>query len=85
LEVEVDVYLAAFEDQRDERGRRLVVRNGHARARTITTAAGAVEIRAPRVDDRRVDADSGKREGFKSSIVPPWCRRSPTEPLGVLS
>ena len=41
------------------------------------TAAGAVEIRAPRVDDRRVDPDTGERMRFRSSIVPPWCRKSP--------
>jgi putative transposase len=39
LELEADEYNAALEDQLDELGRRLVVRNGHARPRTITTAA----------------------------------------------
>jgi len=77
LELEVDEYLAGFEDERDERGRRVVVRNGHARPRTITTAAGAVEVRAPRVHDRGVEANSGERRRFRSSIVPPWCRKSP--------
>ena len=42
LEAEVDAYIVALQDELDERGRRLVVRNGHARQRTITTAAGAV-------------------------------------------
>jgi transposase-like protein len=77
LELEVDEYLAGVMDERDERGRRLVVRNGHARARTITTVAGAVEVVAPRVNDKRVDADTGEHMRFKSSIVPPWCRKSP--------
>ena len=77
LELEVDEYLAVFQDEVDERGRRLVVRNGHARRRTITTAAGAVEVSAPRVNDKRVDADTGERMRFKSSLVPPWCRKSP--------
>jgi hypothetical protein len=40
LEAEVDAYVTALVDQRDERGRRLVVRNGHAEPRTVTTAAG---------------------------------------------
>ena len=69
--------MARLVDELDEGGRRLVVRNGHARPRTITTAAGAVQIRAPRVDDRRVDVDTGERKRFRSSLVPPWCRRSP--------
>jgi putative transposase len=54
LEAEVDAYLAAHAAERDESGRRLVVRNGHARQRAVTTAAGAVALRAPRVDDRRL-------------------------------
>src|SRR5215207_3687241 len=77
LELEVDEYLAVFQDEVDDRGRRLVVRNGHARRRTITTVAGAVEVTAPRVNDKRVDADTGERMRFKSSLVPPWCRKSP--------
>ena len=86
LELEVGECITALADQLDELGRRLVVRNGHARQRMITTAAGAVEIRAPRVNDRRVDADTGERVKFRSSIVPPWCRRSPkaTEVLPLL-
>jgi hypothetical protein len=55
LEAEVDAYLATHAAERDERGRRLVVRNGHARQREILTAAGAVPVQAPRVNDRRVD------------------------------
>ena len=77
LELEAGEYVAALRDVIGDEGRRLVTRNGHARQRTITTAAGALKIRAPRVNDRRVDADTGERVRFKSSIVPPWCRKSP--------
>jgi putative transposase len=77
LELEVDEYLTALRGEVDATGRRLVVRNGHARPRTITTAAGAVPIRAQRVNDKRVDADSGERQRFRSSIIAPWCRKSP--------
>jgi putative transposase len=77
LEAEVDAYLAAHAAERDEGGRRLVVRNGHARQREVLTAAGAVPVRAPRVDDRRVDPLTGQRSRFRSQILPPWCRRSP--------
>jgi len=77
LEAEVDAYLAAFAAERDERGRRLVVRNGHARQREVATVAGAIPVRAPRVDDRRVDPATGERARFRSVILPPWCRRSP--------
>src|ERR687891_853087 len=77
LEAEVDDYLTASAAERDERGRRLVVRNGHARERQVLTAAGAVTVQAPRVDDRRVDPVTGERARFRSVILPPWCRKSP--------
>src|SRR5215207_3502007 len=77
LEAELDDYLAAHAAERDESGRRLVVRNGHARQREVTTAAGAVAVRAPRVDDRRTDLVTGDRIRFRSVILPPWCRKSP--------
>ena len=77
LEAEVEAYIAGHAGERDEAGRRLVVRNGHARARQVTTVAGAVEVSAPRVDDRRVDKATGGRRRFRSALLPPWCRRSP--------
>ena len=51
LQAEVDAYIAQFADQRDERGRRLVVRNGSHQGREVLTSAGAIEVRAPRVND----------------------------------
>lgn len=77
LEAEVDAYVEARAEALDEHGRRLVVRNGHARPRTITTAAGALRVSTPRVRDRRVDPLSGERQRFRSALVPPWCRKSP--------
>jgi putative transposase len=77
LEAEVDDYLAAHAAECDEGGRRLVVRNGRARRREVLTAAGAIPVRAPRVDDRRVDPATGQRARFRSVVLPPWCRRSP--------
>ena len=63
LEAEVDAYLAEFAGERDGTGRRLVVRNGHAQPRQVSTAAGAVEVVAPRVNDRRVALGPGGRPG----------------------
>jgi transposase-like protein len=77
LELEVDAYIAAFAGERDDQGHRLVVRNGHAEARTIATGAGPIEVTAPRVNDRRVDEGTGERLRFSSSIIAPWCRKSP--------
>jgi transposase-like protein len=77
LEAEVDAYIEGLVDELDENGHRLVVRNGHAEARTVTTGAGAIGVQAPRVNDRRVDPDTGERCRFASSILPPWARKSP--------
>src|SRR5437764_9681003 len=68
LEAEVAAYIAGHADQLDDRGRRLVVRNGHAEARQVLTSSGAVEVTAPRVNDRRVDAATGERKRFASGI-----------------
>ena len=78
LEAEVAAYIDAHADQVDERGRRLVVRNGRAAPRQVVTAAGAVEVTGPRVNDKRVDEATGERRRFSSAILAPWCRRSPT-------
>lgn len=77
LEAEVDAYLERHREARDGRGRALVVRNGSARGRTVVAGAGAIEVQAPRVNDRRVDPATGERQGFRSSILPPYARRSP--------
>jgi putative transposase len=77
LEGEVQAYIAAHSQEVDEHGHRLVVRNGHAPARTITSGVGQVEVVRPRVDDRRLDAATGERVQFHSVLLPRWCRRSP--------
>jgi putative transposase len=77
LEAEVDAYIAAHAALTDERGHRLVRRNGHAPARQLATEAGQVEVVRPRVDERRVDPATGRRAQFRSQILPRWCRRSP--------
>ena len=41
LQSEVDAYLDRFVGERDERGRRLVVRNGSHQPREVLTSAGA--------------------------------------------
>ncbi len=77
LQAEVAAYVEAFSDEFDQNGRRLVVRNGHHAEREVTTAAGAVPVRAPRVNDKRVDEATGQRRRFASAILPAWARKSP--------
>ncbi len=86
LQAEVTAYVEQFADQLDERGHRLVVRNGYHAPREVTTAAGAIPVRAPRVNDKRIDPDSGERARFASTILPAWARKSPqvTEVLPLL-
>lgn len=76
LEAEVEEYVASFVDELDGDGKRLVVRNGRARERKLTIGSGTVPIRAPRVNDKRVDED-GERQRFSSRILPAYARRSP--------
>jgi transposase-like protein len=77
LQAEVAAYVEAFTDQLDEHGRRLVVRNGSHDEREVMTAAGAIAVRAPRVNDKRIDEASGERRRFASAILPAWARKSP--------
>ena len=49
-QAEVAAYVEPFADQRDDNGPRLVLRNGYHQPREVLTAAGAVEVTAPRVN-----------------------------------
>jgi putative transposase len=86
LRAEADEYVERFSDERDEDGHRLVVRNGRARERKVTVGSGTVPIRAPRVNDKRVEEESGERQRYSSRILPAYARRSPkvTEVLPIL-
>jgi putative transposase len=86
LEAEVDEYVASLAGELDEDGKRLVVRNGKARERKLTVGSGTLAIRAPRVNDKRVDEQTGERRRFSSRILPAYARRSPkvTEVLPIL-
>jgi putative transposase len=77
LAAEVAAYIDAYAGEVDQDGYRLVVRNGYHGEREVLTAAGAVPVRAPRVNDKRVDPDSGERQRFSSAILPAWARKSP--------
>ncbi len=85
LEVEVEQYVAAFAGEIDEDGKRLVVRNGRAKERGLTVGSGTMRLRAPRVNDKRVD-ETGERQKFSSRILPAYARRSPkvTDVLPIL-
>ena len=73
IEAEVETYLAARRHLVGESGHRSVVRNGHLPERSIQTPMGAVPVKQPRVRDRR---EAGEREEFRSSILPPYLRKT---------
>jgi transposase-like protein len=77
LQAEVAAYVEQFADVLDEDGHRLVVRNGYHQQRDVATGAGAVTVTAPRVNDKRVDQETGERQRFSSKILPAWSRKSP--------
>ena len=74
LEAEVEAFLKEHQNIRDEQGKRQVTRNGYMPERTIQTGIGDVEVKAPRVADRR--KDSAAKIRFTSSILPPYLRRT---------
>lgn len=75
IEQEVADYIQRHGGALDEQGHRLVVRNGHHPARRIQSGAGSIEVRQPRVNDKRVD-ESGNRFRFTSKILPPYLRKT---------
>ncbi|RYE38549.1 MAG: IS256 family transposase [Hyphomicrobiales bacterium] len=76
LQAEVADYIARHAGEIDENGHRLVVRNGYNQEREVLTAAGAVTVKAPRINDKRIDPDTGARRRFSSAILPAWARKS---------
>ena len=74
IEAEVEAFLAAHGDLVDGRGRRRLVRNGHAPERHIQTGIGPIEVRRPRVRDR---GDGGSPPiRFGSAVLPAYLRRT---------
>ena len=72
VEAEVEAYLEKHADIRDEKGHRVVVRNGYLPERELVTGIGPVPIKQPRVHDGRPG------EKFSSKILPPFMRRVPS-------
>jgi putative transposase len=76
LKMEAADYVERHGDERDAEGRALVVHNGRSKGRKLTLGAGTVELKVPRVNDRRHD-EQGQRQRYSSRILPPYMRRSP--------
>ena len=72
IEEEVVAYVESHKEIHDQDGHRLVTRNGHLPERTLVSGAGPLEVKQPRVNDRRPQCR------FRSSILPPFLRRLPS-------
>jgi len=73
VEAEVAAWIDARQHLRDPDGHRQVVRNGHAAPRTVVTGVGTLQVKMPRVHDRR---PLEGRERFTSAILPPYLRKA---------
>jgi len=73
IEHEVNEYIYSFSDKKDEKGRRMVVRNGFLPERSILTGIGPLSIKQPRARDK-----SEEKEVFTSAILPRYLRRIPS-------
>ena len=86
IDAEVDGWIERHAGLKDELGHQQVVKNGHHPARTLVTGIGPVEVKQPRVWDRRIvgrneagegfDVDGQAVERFRSSILPPYLRKT---------
>ena len=74
-EAEVAEFLEGHATLVDDRGRRRIVRNGHLPERLIQTGIGPVDVRQPRVRDRRAGEGAGATR-FTSAILPRYLRRT---------
>ena len=71
LELEVAEILAGFEERRLQDGRQAVCRSGYQPEREIQTGVGPVTVKVPKIRAR-----DGQPETFRSSLVPPFIRRT---------
>ncbi len=76
VQAELEELLEAYQEERDREGRQRLVRNGYLPARKIQTGIGGIPIRVPRVRDRGSGEESEEIIRFRSSLVPPYLRRS---------
>ena len=72
LQNEVAEYIDRFKEKKDEKGYRLVTRNGSLPEREIQTGIGRLSVKQPRVYDRR------EGHSFTSHILPSYMRRTPS-------
>jgi putative transposase len=73
IQAEVADWIESHAHIKDLAGHRQVVRNGYLPERTIQTGVGDIQVKQPRVHDRRA---GGEHIKFTSSILPPYLKRT---------
>ena len=71
VEAELGAFLEENSTERDERGRRALLRNGYLLSREVLTWVGPVHVRVPRTRDR-----SGAGRCFRSQLLPPYLKKA---------
>ena len=71
IEAERDEFLAHYRDQRSAAGLQAVVKSGYHPSRQVQTGIGPVAVRMP-----KVRSNTDEPVTFRSSLVPPYLRRS---------
>jgi len=76
VQAELEELLEQYEGQQDGQGRQRLVRNGYLPQREVQTGIGGIPVRIPRIRDRGCGQESEEIIRFRSSLVPPYLRRS---------
>ena len=76
IEAEVADFIESRSHLRIAAGHRAVVRNGHLPTRSLVTGVGPIEVKQPRVRDRRPSHEGLEAEKFTSKILPPYLRKT---------
>ena len=74
IEDEVETFIKSYKAHLLEDGKQRIVRNGHLPERKIQTGIGSVEVKVPRVRDRKTGCDN--KITFHLSWIPKYMRRT---------
>lgn len=72
IEAEVAEYVGKCQELKDEKNKCLVTKNGYLPSRDILTGIGSLNIRQPRIRDKRAN------ERFSSALIRKYKRRAPS-------
>ena len=71
VEIELQEFMAQYEDCRTDEGTAIVVRNGYLPERDVQTGIGPVTVKVPKVRSK-----TGEPVTFHSALVPPYVRKT---------